>query len=96
MEELLKKYTESKKAILNNFNCETDYFIKNIEDYNWRVKDVDGMFFLTYWREGEKLNECIIVKKNNSPVIVRQMGYTMAVVIECIKIALILRNDMEV
>jgi len=96
MEKILEKYTDSRNEILDTFGCEKEYFIKNIETYNWRVKDVDGMFFLTYWKQGGKLNECIIVKKNNAPIIIRKEEYTMIIVIECIKIALILKNNMEV
>ena len=51
---------------------------------------------MTYWRDGGKLNECIIVKKNNEPVIIRKKDYTMILVIECVKVAVILKNDMEV
>ena len=96
MERTLKKYAENKNKILSGFDCSTDYFIKIAADANWRVKEADGMFFLTYWREGEKLNECVIVKKNNEPVIVRKKDYTMIVVIECVKVAIILKNYMEV
>ncbi len=96
MEKLLKRYVESQSKLLKSFGSDTDYFIKNVSDYNWRVKEIDGMFFLTYWKDGGKLNECVIVKKNNQPIIVRKSDYTMIVVIECIKIAVILKNDMEV
>lgn len=96
MEKLLKRYVESQSKLLKSFDSDTDYFIKNVSDYNWRVKEIDGMFFLTYWKDGGKLNECVIVKKNNQPIIVRKSDYTMIVVIECIKIAVILKNDMEV
>ena len=54
------------------------------------------MFFLTYWKEGGKLNECVIVKKNNNPLIMRKEDYTMIVIIECVKVAVVLKNDMEV
>ncbi|MCI8804564.1 MAG: hypothetical protein HFE59_01460 [Clostridiales bacterium] len=96
MEKTIKDYLYSKEKLLNNFDCDTDYFVKNLDEYNWRVKDMDGMFFLTYWKEGGKLNECVIVKKNNNPLIMRKEDYTMIVIIECVKIAVVLKNDMEV
>ncbi len=96
MEKVLKKYDDIKNKLLKSFDCDKEYFIKNNDDCNWRVKDVEGMFFLTYWRDGGKLNECIIVKKNNEPVIIRKKDYTMILVIECVKVAVILKNDMEV
>ena len=96
MEKVLKMYDETKDKLLRSFDCDKEYFIKNNEYYNWRVKDIDGMFFLMYWKDGGKLNECVIVKKNNEPVIVRKKDYTMILVIECVKIAVILKNDMEV
>ena len=96
MEKTIKAYLYSKKKLLNDFDCDTDYFLKNLEEYNWRVKDMDGMFFLTYWKEGGKLNECVIVKKNNNPLIMRKEDYTMIVIIECVKVAVVLKNDMEV
>ncbi len=96
MEKILKKYVDSKSRLLKSFDCNGEYFVKPLEGYNWRVKELDQMAFLTYWKEGEKLNECVIVKKNNAPIIVRRKDYTMIVAIECVKVALILKNDMEV
>lgn len=96
MEETLKNYLYSKEKLLKDFECAAEYFIKSLDECNWRVKDTDGMFFLTYWKEGGRLNECVIVKKNNKPLIMRKKDYTMIIIIECIKIAVILKNNMEV
>lgn len=96
MENAVRDYVDCKNKLLRMFDCNEEYFIKTLEDYNWRVKNSEGMFFLTYWRQGGRLNECIIVKKNSKPMILRAEGYTMIVAIECVKVALILKNDMEV
>jgi len=96
MEKTIKNYLCSKEKLLKEFDCDTEYYVKSLEEYNWRVKDTEGMFFLTYWKEGGRLNECVIVKKNNKPLIMRKKDYTMIVIIECIKVAAVLKNDMEV
>lgn len=96
MENDVKNYIDCKNKLLKMFKCDDEYFIKTLEDYNWRVKNSEGLFFLTYWKQGGKLNECIIVKKNNRPLIFREKEYTLIVAVECVKVALILKNDMEV
>lgn len=96
MDSIVKNFVSTKDELLKAFDCSDLYFVKVQEDCFWRIKNVDGMHFLTYWKEGGKLCECIVVKKDNLPLISRKEGYTMAVIIECVKVALVLKNELEV
>lgn len=92
MENIINNFINSKKQVNKFFNCDEDFFIKTLLDSKWQIKDGDGVFFLTYF-ENNKQNDCVIVKKNNKPMIFETNDFTMVVGIECIKLAFILKND---
>lgn len=96
MSGVIKDYLVSKSSLMDYFQCCEDYYIKLLEDYLWRVKENNGIYFLTYWKKGGRLQECVIVKKSGRPLIFRQSDYTMIVCIECVKIALVLKTENEV
>ena len=37
MEKTIKDYLYSKEKLLNDFDCDTDYFVKNLDEYNWKT-----------------------------------------------------------
>lgn len=96
MKNIVSNYIESRDAILKRFECEQDFFVKPIEEYNWRIKEVEGIYFLNYWKENDKVNECVIVKKDGIPYVMKERDYTMIVCIECVKVAIIASNEKEV
>lgn len=96
MVNIVQDYVESRKRLMNEFQCKDDYFVKILLDYKWRLKEDDGMYFLTYLKEGQQLKECIVVKRNNQPFIVKKYGYTMIVAIECVKVAIIFNDNNEI
>jgi len=93
---IVENYLESKNSLFSYFDCNEEYFVKPVLDYEWRIKEIDNMFILTYWKQGGKLNECIIAKKDNIPIIVRKSDYSLVVAIECVKVAIILKTEREV
>lgn len=95
MENVVLEYLSSKYNLLDYFDCSEDYYVKLAVGCNWRVKEIDGIYILTYWRDGGMLRECVIVKKKREPLIFRQDMYTLIVCIECVKVAIILKNSNE-
>lgn len=96
MQTIVQEFLESKNSLMRYFDCEDNYYIKALDDYDWRIKESEGLYFLTYWKPGGRLNECVIVRKDKKTLIFRQFDYTMIICIECVKIALILKNSNEV
>lgn len=96
MKNIVSNYIDSKTAILKRFECEQDFFVKPIEEYNWRIKEGDGIYFLNYWKSDGKVNECVIVKKDGIPYVMKEKDFTMIVCIECVKVAIIARNANEI
>lgn len=93
MKNIVDNFINTKKLINDNFKCGEDFFIKPLIDKKWTIKDADGIFFLTYLDDNKLPKECVIVKKNNEPMIYKKDGYTMVIGIECVKLAFILNND---
>lgn len=93
MQSIVENFINAKNILNNSFNCDEDYFIKPLINQKWTIKDNNGVFFLTYLDENENVKDCVIVKKNNNPMIYKKQGYTMVIGIECVKLAFILNND---
>lgn len=92
MKTLIEDFIQTKEKLNKSFNCTEDYFIKPLIDTKWTIKDNDGIFFLKYIDKNNKTKECVIVKKNNTPMIYKSGNYTMVIGIECVKLAFILTN----
>lgn len=95
MKNIVDKFIDAKNQLNNYFNCNEDFFIKPLVNNEWTIKNNDGMFFLTY-SEGNNTKDCVIVKKNNEPIIFKTDEYTMVIGIECVKLGFILKNNLEI
>ena len=93
MKDIVENFINTKKILNTKFNCNEDFFIKPLVDKKWTIKDNDGIFFLTYLDDKNMPKECVIVKKNNEPMIFKKDNYTMVIGIECVKLAFILDNN---
>lgn len=93
MKNIIENFINAKKILNNAFNCNDDFFIKPLIDTKWLIKDDEGIFFLTYLDDNNKSKDCVIVKRNNQPMIYKKDNYTMVIVIECVKLAFILNNN---
>jgi hypothetical protein len=100
VEEAVLEYMNTKKKLMNSFNCSDDYFIKNLGEYNWTVKNDDGWYIVSFWEKKSNGNEIktdvVVVKKNNEPQIFKSEDYTMIIGIQCVKIAFIFDNKKEI
>ena len=89
----VESYIAAKNEIMKQFECQDDFYIKAATGYSWRIKDADGSSFLAYWKNGEKINECVVVRSGGKPMIIKKKKYTLVVCIECVKVAIILKNS---
>ncbi|WP_250277911.1 hypothetical protein [[Clostridium] colinum] len=93
MKDIVENFINAKNILNETFNCNDDFFIKPLVNKKWTIKDNDGIFFLTYIDDSNKAKDCVIVKKNNEPMIYKKENYTMVIGIECVKLAFILDNN---
>lgn len=98
----MKKNTDSvqclmdaQKTVLNTFQCEGDFFVKPLLDFEWMVREVEDFYFLTYWTAEDKKVEAVVVKKNSEPMVYQAETYTMVVAIDCVKIGFIFGNERK-
>ncbi len=92
MEDIVNSYLNSKNELMLFFDCNDDYFIRYMQNYDWRIYDNEGLYFLNYWNDNTKIDS-IIVRKKNNPLIYEKEDYTMVIAIDCVKIAFILKNE---
>lgn len=95
MKNIIDNFIDAKKQLNEYFNCNEDFFIKPLTNNRWSIKNADGIFFLSYW-DNNKQKDCVLVKKNNKPMIFKTNEHTMVIGIECIKLAFILKNNNEI
>lgn len=96
MKDIVDNFINAKNILNKKFNCTDDFFIKPLIDKKWTIKDNDGIFFLTYLDDNNNAKDCVIVKKNNEPMIFKKDNYTMIIGIECVKLAFILDNNNSI
>lgn len=95
MGNIIEKFINTKKELKKYFDCKEDFFVKPLIENEWTIKNNDDIYFLTY-KENDIYKDCVIVKKNNEPLIIKKDNYTMVIAIECIKLAFILNNKKEI
>lgn len=96
MKKVVPEFIKAKQDVLKYFGCEEDYFIRTLGGYYWTIKEDDEMYFINYYRDDEKTKESVIVKKDGEPIIIKQGDYTMILCVECVKVALIFKNDNQI
>lgn len=90
--DVVKKFVVLKDELKSYFNCENDYFYKVITDFDWHIKENEGIYILNYWKDSDPVNECVLVKKDGEPLIYVGKEYTLIIGIECIKLGFIVKN----
>ena len=95
MDELLYKFNDTKCRIFEEFGCPPDYSVKYAENAMWRTTQDGAMTFLSYGESNERLANCVVVNREGKPMIYTKDGYTLIVVIECVKTAIIFRNEKK-
>ncbi len=93
---LIDEYEKNRKLLLNCFDCDEDYFIKDLQEYNWNISITENWHILSYWKDINtskvKKTDIAIVKKDGKPQIFETPKYSMIIGIQCVKIAFILDN----
>jgi hypothetical protein len=77
------------------FRCPGDYFIKPLVESPWNIIGDEDMPILSYEHNGTACN-AIIVRQNGLPMVYRNKGYALVVAVECVKIAFILDESLEI
>ncbi len=93
MKKYVPDFIQAKRDLMQFFGCSEDYYIKTATTCNWYIRELEGTYFVGYGKEGEKMTEAVVVRRDGDPYIIEKGEYTMVVCIECVKIALILKNS---
>jgi len=91
--DMVADYISLNSRLFKYFGCDEEFFVKPLLDYNWAVKREDEFCFLSYWTEGEKVNNAVVVKKGGEPMVYKTDDYTMVIGIDCVKIGFVFSND---
>lgn len=92
----VQQFIQTQKQVLDFFQCEGDFFIKPLMEYEWTVCSTEDSYFLSYWMKPNKRINAVIVKRNGVPMVYQKKEYTMVVAIDCVKIAFVFRNSRRV
>jgi hypothetical protein len=93
---IVTDFIQAKSNLLKLFNCDDSFYIKPEIDAKWHLRELDGTCFISYGKEAEKPTEAVVTRKNGEFYIIEKAEYTMVVCIECVKIALILKNSNKI
>lgn len=100
MGEIVTEFIKTKRLLMDSFKCLDDYFIKNLENCNWSISNLDDWCLVSFWdknKNGREIKTDIaVVKKNGVPQIFENEDYTMVIGIQCVKIAFIFDNKKKI
>ena len=60
----VQQFIQTQKQVLDFFQCEGDFFIKPLMEYEWTVCSTEDFYFLSYWMKPNKRINAVIVKRN--------------------------------
>ncbi len=92
MKKAVPDFIQAKRDLMQFFGCNDDFYIKTATNDIWYIRELEGTYFVGCGREDEKTHEAVVVRRDGQPYIIEKGDYTMVVCIECVKIALILKN----
>lgn len=94
MRDKINMFITAETALRKAFGCPGDYYLKPSLDCSWRVLANDDLYFLTRINNGASSN-AVVVKQGDKPMVYRAEGFTLVVAIDCVKIAFLLDNQLE-
>ena len=89
-------YLTAKKNLLSHFNCRQDYPIKDATGYYWEITGDGEVSILSYHESPDKKYQAVIVRGESGPLVYVARDYTLAVAIDCVRTAFLLRNCFNV
>ncbi len=95
MNEIIKTYIQSSQDILKGFDIDEEYFIKPILDCEWSIREVEGLMFFKYIKDGKEFEQ-VVVRKSGENLLNEQDNFTSIIAIDCVKIAFLVSNDKKI
>lgn len=95
MKNIIQQFVDNKNSILKAFKLDDDLYIQPMLEYNWLVREDDGIYFLRFWKDNEMFRELVIVRKNGEPNVNKSGECTAVVALDCVKIAFIFDNGKK-
>ena len=89
---MINEYIEKCEELFKTFDCNENYYIKNVTQYEWRLVENKDHSLLTIWKDGDSAEDYIVIKKQNKILHYMKEEYSMIIAIDCIKVAFILKN----
>lgn len=93
MESYIIQFLKAQETLMEQFKCDTNYFIKPLVNSKWALKIEESAVFLTYCYEKMERVTLVVSRKEGNPEFYKSNEYTMIVAIDCIKIAFIFKNN---
>lgn len=91
----VQNFTDAVAGIFKYFHCPNEYLLKPLTHMRWRIREDEGISFLTYWSEEGSETSLIIARKNGKILLYRTKEHTMVIAIDCVKIGFIFENGNE-
>ncbi len=95
MNNAIETYIEASERIAKDFDVNGEYFIKPILDCQWSLREVEGLMFFKYIKDGKEYDQ-IVVRQNGENLIKEKEEHTLIVAIDCVKISFLVSNTMKI
>jgi len=87
---VITSYFAAADALYQKFKCDEKYPLRGELDCNWQLRHDEGTYFLSLMEDTNKKTDFVVVQKDGKPLVFNADKYSMAIAIDCVKMAFIL------
>ena len=91
MRKAVPEFITARNNLFRFFSCPEQFPVRTTTNAEWALREDGGICFLTIF-EGEDREDFVVSQKGDKPLVFPAGDYTMAVAIDCVKTAFILKN----
>lgn len=91
--DLVSQFIDVQKSIIEAFDLDRTYHIKNLTDKKWSLRDFEDGKILRYWLSDDKHEDCVVVKERGDSIIREYEGYSIIIALDCVRTAFLFRTE---
>ncbi len=95
MQKKIEQFCNLNKEIHEELNIGEHVYLSSKLNIEWKVLDLGDLKMIEFGKNNI-FEKCVIVNNEKEPLIIKKEKYTIIVAIDCVKIAFIFDNNMEI
>ncbi len=91
----IEQFSKLNSDMHKELNLDKDIYISPKIESKWKIDSLSGLSMVEF-ENNNKFDKCVIVNNEKEPVIIKKDIYTVVLAIDCVKVAFIFNNELEI